>query len=713
MKLNPYILSGITALQLLTGKVSAQPAHAQCGYTQHMQERWSKDPQARADHALLMERIRQQASVSQHMQKTTLTVPVVFHIIHQYGTENIRDAQVYDQLTILNADFRRQNSDISELVAGFDTLATDVNIEFRLPTIDPQGHCTNGIEHIYSHENRQGDDYSKLQPWDRSKYVNIWIVAQMGEGLSGYATAPSTDLSEMFRLTDGIVMLNMYTGSNGTSSPQTSRSLTHEMGHFLGLSHLWGNGEGPGTACGDDGIADTPVTKGFQFCPPNAAAASICNPNIAENYQNFMEFSFCTSMFTHDQGTLMRGLFDAQIPGRSDLPGEENLTATGALISPAPTCTPVADFSQLRQFICEGEPVTFKDISWNAAVSNRTWYFQDGTPATSTMADPSVTFSGLGWKSVKLVVSNATGTDSLVLTQAVHISQGWADYTGPYSEDFESGNTLSWLVDNPEDNYAHWQLSNTNGYDNSKCMKLNNYKDISAAPIGSDDYFYNFRLGGTQDMLTSPSSDLASTTGISLSFDYAYASNTDAPAQPEERLRVYLSRDCGKTWSVRATLDAADLVTAQVDPEAAFLPSSNAQWATWTIPLNLFATDTKTRFKFEFTASDFSNNLYLDNIRVTGVLGLDQNPLENMDLQVYPNPAGTAEDIHISYIANDKPVTLELADVQGKVLAREAIETLQETVNQPLQGTRGLSAGCYYVKISQGGFNVTKKIVVF
>ena len=113
MKLNPYILSGITALQLLTGKVSAQPAHAQCGYTQHMQERWNKDPEARADHALLMERIRQQASVSQHMQKTTFTVPVVFHIIHQYGTENIRDAQVYDQLTILNADFRRQNADFT------------------------------------------------------------------------------------------------------------------------------------------------------------------------------------------------------------------------------------------------------------------------------------------------------------------------------------------------------------------------------------------------------------------------------------------------------------------------------------------------------------------------------------------------------------------------------------------------------------------------
>jgi len=534
----------------------------------------------------------------------------------------------------------------------------------------------------------------------------------MGPGISGFAIPPSTDLSAMHAHTDGIAMLHMYIGSSGTSSMATSRSLTHEMGHFLGLSHLWGNLNGPGQACGDDGLADTPVTKGFQFCPSNTAAASICNPDIVENYQNFMEFSFCTAMFTHDQGTLMRGLFDAQIPGRTNLPTEGNLTATGALIDPAPVCTPVADFSQIRKFVCEGEPVTFKDVSWNAAVTNRTWYFQDGTPAMSATADPTVTFSGLGWKSVKLVVTNAAGTDSLVVSRSVHISQGWADRTGPYTEDFESGNTLSWLVDNAEDNFAEWQLSNTNGYDNSKCMKLNNFKDISAAPVLSDDYFYNFRLGGNKDALISPSNDLASTTEASLTFDYAYASNTADPDYFTESLRVYSSRDCGKTWSLRTVVNAADLITGTANAGSAFLPTSNSHWVTRSFPFNILPTDTKTRFRFEFTASDFSNNLYLDNIRVTGVLGLAQNPLETMGVQVYPNPAGIAEGIWISYLANEHPVALELVDVQGKVLAQETVQAVNTAVNHRLEPTNQLSAGCYYVKISQGDFSVTKKIVL-
>jgi PKD repeat protein len=713
MKLNLYFFLGMAALRGLTGTANAQQDHPHCGFTQHMQVLWEQDPQLKLDQEMLMQRIRTHASTNALTQKTVYTVPVVFHILHQYGSENIEDAQVYDALTILNADFRRQNEDISQLVAGFDTLATDANIEFWLATIDPAGNCTNGIEHIYSHETQIGDAHSKLHQWDRTKYVNIWVVGSFDiAGIGGYATMPTE--SEALFYTDGIAMLNEYIGSTGTGSQPTSRSLTHEMGHFLGLIHPWGNENGPAQACGDDGLADTPVTRGFDFCPGTTAAASICDPDIVENYQNFMEFSFCQKMFTHDQGALMRSILDSDIPGRSLLTSEDNITATGALVFPAPLCAPVADFSQLTNFVCEGDAVGFKDESWNAAVTSRTWYFQDGTPATSTIAQPTVTFSGLGWKQVKLIVSNATGTDSLVLLKKVHVSQSWADETGPFSEDFESGDILSWLIDNPENNFAQWQLSATNGYDNSKCMKLNNYRDVSAAPVYSDDYFYNFRLGGNKDVLVSPSDDLSNTAGAALSFDYAYASSATAEEDITESLKIYVSKNCGKNWTLRGNLNGMTLVSAPNSPTAAFLPNSNTQWSTFTIALaGINTTDTRTRIKFEFNASDVSNNLYLDNIRITGVMGLADNPLNAMDIAVFPNPSSTAQGVRVSYLANDNPVEFQWLDVQGKVLSTEINESVNTAVEHKLQFNTPMSAGCYYLKISQGESSVTKKVVLF
>src|SRR5690606_19186797 len=119
--------------------------------------------------------------------RTVYTIPMVFHIIHEYGSENISDLQVYDQVDILNHDYRKLNSDTSDVVPEFDTLIADCNIEFKLASIDFQGNCTNGIEHIYSHETNNGDDYSKLLQWPRNKYLNVWVVKTMENGVAGYA----------------------------------------------------------------------------------------------------------------------------------------------------------------------------------------------------------------------------------------------------------------------------------------------------------------------------------------------------------------------------------------------------------------------------------------------------------------------------------------------------------------------------------------------
>jgi len=691
--------------------LNAQVDHFTCGHAQRTQELWEKDPQLREDYRKLMESSRQPAKSGEKV--APYIIPIVFHIVHQYGSENITDAQVYNQVAILNRDYRKRNADTIEAVAGFDTLIADCNIEFRLASIDPFGRPTNGIEHIYSHETANGDDYSKLNQWQRSKYLNIWVVKSMRDGVAGYAFYPSdVDGSSFFR--DGIIILNQYIGNSGTSNDNNSRALTHEIGHYLGLAHPWGSTNDPGVSCdGDDYIEDTPKTKGYDFCPATLTEATICTPGVVENYQNYMDYSYCSVMFTHDQATAMHNSLEGEAGNRNKLWQDTNLVMTGINVQPAPLVMPKADFDPNTRMVCEGDVVNFEDVSWRGAVTSRTWYFEGGTPATSTSATPAVTFTGGGYRKVTLVARNAAGTDSLIVNNAVHISEPWSIITGPQLETFEGGQSGFWLVENPEENYAKFTFSNVNGYSNSKCWKLNNYKDISGAQDFTDEAYYNFRKGGNRDALVTPSYNLSNTSGVSMTFDYAYATDGAELADITEKLYVYYSKNCGRTWALRKTIATSELLTAGNAGNQNFVPANNTQWKTATVNLpGLNATDTRTRFKFEFIASDASNNLYIDNVNIAGVLTVDENPLNEMDLTVYPNPTSAQQGITIDYVANENPVEFVLMDVQGKVLTTEVNKSANTVVKHNLQLNTPLSAGCYYLKIQQGEFQLTQKVVV-
>lgn len=691
-----------------TFSLHAQNDHFNCGQAEKTRELWAQYPELKADYEQLIANSRQ-VTTDGFTSKTTYVIPVVFHIIHQYGSENITDANVYDQMAVLNRDYRKLNADVNNAVAGFDTLAADANIQFKLAAIDPWGNCTNGIEHIYSHETLNGDDFSKLNQWLRSRYLNIWVVKTIGSGAAGYAYYPSD--SEGIGFTrDGIMILNGYIGRLAPSSEYTSRALTHEIGHWLGLAHTWGSTNEPLVACGDDGITDTPITKGFKSCPQTLAAASICDPTIVENYQNYMDYSYCSIMFTKGQVSRMRNILQGEASNRNNLWKDTTLLLTGVSLPTVPLCAPVADFSPASKYICEGENVVFKDASWNATIESRLWTFQDGTPATSTAVSPSVSFTGNGFKKVTLTVTNASGSNTRVVDQSVHISQDWSSIVGPNYEDFNGGYPTGWIFDNPEDNFARWQHFPQSGKDNTKCLKLNNYKDVSNALQFSDDYYYYPRLGGNTDAIITPSYDLSHTTGSSFIFDYAYATSASTLADLKETVSVYSSTNCGKTWTHRKTLSKTELLTGGNATGLDFVPTNNSQWKTCTIAIPV--ANGKTRFKIEFNTSDVSNNMYIDNIRIDGVLGIADNPLNTMDLTVYPNPTNANEGISIDYVANDKAVEFQLMDIQGKLLTSETNNTVNSSVSHKLTLNTPLSAGCYYLKINQGEFNVTKKVVI-
>ncbi len=205
---------------------------------------------------------------------TVYYIPVVFHVLHNGGVENISDEQILDALSIMNRDYRLLNNDANNVHPDFTGLPADVEIEFRLATIAPNGQCFSGITRTQNALSNDGSSgtaqvqaiiagnnvYNGQFPGD--EYLNIFICGEIG-GAAGYTYKPSNWIGTS--MTNGIWVLHNYVGSIGTSSTYTSRTLTHESGHWLNLDHPWGGNNNPGNASScssDDAVSDTPNTIG-------------------------------------------------------------------------------------------------------------------------------------------------------------------------------------------------------------------------------------------------------------------------------------------------------------------------------------------------------------------------------------------------------------------------------------------------------------------
>lgn len=543
---------------------------------------------------------------------TVYVVPVVFHILHDYGSENISDAQVYDAVRILNEDFRKQNADSSLTIAAFKSIAWDSEIEFRLAQKDPNGNCTNGIDRIWTMETYVGDDDSKLNQWPRNKYLNIWVARTLISGAAGYSYAPAS--TSWDPSIDGIMILHTYVGSIGTGNPGTDGALTHEVGHWLNLRHPWGNTNDPGQACGDDLVNDTPETKGWVNCNLNG---SVCNPPVVENVQNFMDYSYCETMFTKDQTIRMRAALTSTTAQRNNLSSASNLAATGVDVSPS-LCS--ADFSTPYTTVCAGKPVQFFDASYNSAPSLWIWNFDGADPSSSTTEDPTVTYSTPGTYNVSLTAGNGTNTFTKTKNSYITVLPS-PGKPAPYSESFEAASfpNSDWMIVNPDNSGYKWELKSGAAYTGSKCLKMNNYGND---PIQKDDL-----LSSTIDM-----SNLAS---ASIKFRVAYCQRSTTT---NDKLTLYVSTNCGQTWSPRFAKSGSALATTAVQSPA-FTPSSASQWVEYSASLTSTFLTENFRMKFTFEA-DGGNNLYLDDINITGTFNavpLLVSPATN-SLNVSNNP---------------------------------------------------------------------------
>lgn len=656
-----------------------------CGTDQKEKELLQSNP------ALIIEHQKLETFIQDWIQNNAATrdqdvyiIPVVFHIIHDYGTENISDEQVRDAVRILNEDFRKRNSDTTAIVAAFKNIAADAQIEFRLANKTPGGTCTNGIEHIHSLTTNLGTDESKLNYWPRDRYLNIWVVRSMEEGIAGYAYLPGSVSAPQFAPYDGIMILSSYVGSIGTGSSFTARALTHEVGHYLNLLHPWGNGP-LGNECGDDSVDDTPETKGWSTCKLDG---SVCNPPVIENVQNYMEYAYCSRMYTHGQAQRMQAVLNAGTSDRNKLWQTTNLAATGTDVEEQQLCAPRIDFYASTRMTCVNTPVTFYDVSWNGEVADRQWTFQDGNPATSTAKNPQVTFTSPGWKTVTLTGSNAAGSATATRNAYIYVTQAPATYTVGYWENFENPATFSdYLVFNREGNNSQWQYAAGAGYHSSGSAKLNNHKNMN----------------GDIDELITPPFNLTGAGTVYLNFYYSAGSYSVSTANIKDELKIYVSTNCGQSWNLRQTISGVNLANAGYYSNA-YTPSSPTQWIGKSVMIPASYHTDNVRFKFEYRTNGRGNNIYLDDIYISGhPVGVDDPAASTAALMlIYPNPAREQATV-VLQLESAAVVQLSLCDVMGRtlqVLHHGTLPAAESSFEVPVQR---LPSGVYYITLQQNG----------
>ncbi len=613
------------------------------------------------------------------------TIPVVFHVIHNYGAENISDDQIHDQMAIINEDFQKLNADTVDIVSAFDTIAANCQIEFKLAKKDPLGNCTNGITRHVSTETYTGDHAVKsIVHWDPSMYLNVYICADAA-GLAGHALVPAA--ADTVSSWDGIVLRHDYCGSIGTSTPFRSTVLTHEIGHYLNLQHTWGGNNVPGypylpvadagNCAYDDGVGDTPLTIGWQTCNLSGNTCS-----SLDNVQNYMEYAYCAKMFTEGQKARMHATLNSSIANRDNLWKATNLTATG-VNDPDQLCK--ADFTWDKQIVCAGDTVWLTDRSYHL-VTTRSWDLTGATVPTQTDSVAFAVYTSPGEYDVELLVGDGSINDTLLKTNLITVLPVSGVATN-LEEGFESASTIpnsEWAVLN-EDEGVTWELYTGTGYEGTNCVRVES--------LGQND--------GQKDELISYPINVSFYTDLELNFRYSYAKATSSS---HDKLSIFVSKDCGETWVLRKTITTFELNTVSDTVASSFVPTSQSEWALGTVTnilSSFYVNNLQVKFVFE---SGEGNNIYLDNINLFDPNTVDVVDREELEYGLYPNPA--TDNFVIKASKPNQSFYWKLFDRSGKLL-------MKSNANGKDIGNAPKEAGWYVIKIyDQLGVTVLPLVVI-
>ncbi|MDW8015120.1 MAG: CUB domain-containing protein [Bacteroidia bacterium] len=558
------------------------------------------------------------------------------HVIHDGEPEgvgmNIPTDNILHQIEVLNEDFRRRPG-----TRGWneDPRGADARIEFVLARRDPNGNPTTGINRINRHlQGWTAPPYDKayientIKPatiWDPTQYFNIWVMELEGT-LLGYAQFPAAsgllgmpgdeDMGSCLpgANTDGIVLKyttfgSVEKGSTGLMGGyDLGRTTTHEVGHWLGLRHTWGDGD-----CNvDDFCDDTPICSDPHWGCPSPAPSS-CVPGVPRMIENYMDYSgdYCFNIFTLEQVLRMRTVLET-------CPRRRTLLTSPALIPPTTVDAALISLPS-PQDLCPGiypipvlirnngtQPLTTIPVAYrlnNGPWQTATWTGNLSPGGTATFLIPNVNLANPGEYTLTACTNLPNDPDrseDTVITQLL-VHEG----IFPFYVDFEQGGEAPpsppnlWQVVDPDADCFTWRTASCIGSDGqpTTAMYIN---------------FWGYSEVGRRDELYTPIIDLTNAPNdVQILFDIAHRRYDNTTS---DELRVEISTDCGQTWQPMPIFQQSGAALATgPNTTSRFIPSAASDWQLRSVSLANYVGQ-KIRLRF-VGVNGYGNCLWIDNIR--------------------------------------------------------------------------------------------------
>ncbi|MCE7038823.1 M43 family zinc metalloprotease [Dyadobacter sp. CY312] len=690
-------------------------AQNRCATMEVLAGQFSKDPALKISfdnrEMQLRQIINQRVAAGKTMRTSgPVTIPVVFHIVLRQQAQ-VSNAQVMAQLDTINKDYAGLNGADSRIISAFRQVFGQSGMQFCLAQRTPDNQPTTGIvrytttrtsftydedasTNILKHASTGGAD-----AWDPDRYLNIWIC-DVGADVLGYATFPNTGREDE----QGVVVdLTSLPGGSQTGY-NYGKTLTHELGHFFNLFHIWGDDFG---ACsGSDHVDDTPNQGNLT----NALHTGVLTDNCTSTapgimYQNFMDYTpdAALFMFTKLQVARMEAAFntyrlslgssDACVP--VSLKGKD--ASLRSIINPEqrlcePQFTPqvtvenrgseVLTSLTIQTRIDDGQPVTYR---WIGSLST----YQQATINLPAMQ----TEEGRHTIVINTVNPNGGADEDDSNDELSKEFMYFLPVSAPVNDGFE-GEFLprGWDVVNEDDGIT-WQRTQSASATGA-----------FSATIGNFDYL----VVGQKDYLRSPTINIANTDSAFVSFQVAAASyaNSSAQAAVWDTLQVLISTDCGKTYTSLYKKWGSSLVTRTGSTRTTFVPGTG-EWRKEEINIGNFISSGEVLVAFQNITGN-GNNIYLDDINIRTVT---VNPnLKEAGFLVSPNP--TDKDVSVQFYPHPEKLTgIYIYNVSGKLVAERVIRNGAVPGNIYDFDLKYCSPGLYVVKAVFSDRVLTKKFV--
>lgn len=647
-----------------------------------------------------------QTKISQRKNRSNLRtqagpykIPVVVHVIHN-GTSvgsgiNISDAQIISQLEVLNKDFKRLNADAGNTPAEFLPVAGGLDVEFVFAKQSPEGLPTTGIIRVNGNRPswsvNQDEELKAVSYWPSEDYLNIWVTNLSG-GYLGYAQFPVSNLEGLedfqdgLALTDGVAIDYTVFGV-GSSNPQYNlgRTTTHEVAHFLGLRHIWGDEDG---CSGTDYVNDTPNQLDETYdCPVHPAPE--CSGN--KMFQNYMDYTddACMNLFTRGQVDRMKVILeDPAVPRRSSLVTSHGLEdPVCAANSPADIA--ITGVIEPGPVTCNDDPeliLSVRNLGCPIITSVKIEYkINNGTTQSITATGLNILSDGSEAEINAGKLTLPVGLNSITVNAAlvngavdgnpgnsetiIIINRNTTTDIIPLRKNFDDNQIAPWTVANPLAGTL-WNI------DNQRRAQF----QTEAGPIGDESW------------LVSPVLNLSLLKEASLFFDLSYLWN----GQDNERLRILASTDCGDSYSdTYFDLNHSDLQGSELssDGDRKYLSISS------------LAGQSKVRLAFVATNAS-GNNIYVDNIEF--FITDNPNPVDPEDelYAIYWNEYG---GVNITFNLPDRQnVGVTLVDMMGREIERgQYYDILNQTISMPFTS---IATGLYIIRLQIGSKYYTTKV---